>query len=92
MQETSPWFLSEADRYGIHAMQRLIMDMLKPGTKGAHVHTKVFGDGSIYFPSDCCRKPGWRERARNPLYFDDYSVQLKKIATTNAPDLPLTVR
>jgi chemotaxis protein CheD len=43
-----PVVLSEAGRYGIHAMELLINDMLDLGAKRANLRAKVFGGGSIY--------------------------------------------
>lgn len=47
-----PVVLSEAGRYGIHAMELLINDMLKLGAKRANLHAKVFGGGSLYLISE----------------------------------------
>lgn len=43
-----PVCLSEAGRYGIHAMELLINDMLKLGAKRRNLRAKAFGGGSIY--------------------------------------------
>jgi len=42
-----PIFLSEAGRYGIHAMELLINDMLSKGARKNRLHAKVFGGASI---------------------------------------------
>ncbi len=47
-----PVVLSEAGRYGVHAMELLINDMLKLGAKRANLRAKVFGGGSIYLASE----------------------------------------
>jgi chemotaxis protein CheD len=47
-----PTCMSEAGRYGIHAMELLINDMLKHGAKRANLRAKVFGGGSIYLAPD----------------------------------------
>jgi len=43
-----PAVLSEAGRYGIHAMELLINEMLKLGARRENLHAKAFGGGSIY--------------------------------------------
>lgn len=47
-----PVVLSEAGRYGIHAMELLINDMLKLGAKRTNLRAKVFGGGSICLVSE----------------------------------------
>ena len=47
-----PIVLSEAGRYGIHAMELLINDMLKLGAKRKNLRAKAFGGGTIYLGSD----------------------------------------
>ena len=47
-----PTVLSEAGRYGIHAMELLINDMLKLGAKRENLRAKAFGGGSIYLNSE----------------------------------------
>ncbi|MCP4126296.1 MAG: chemotaxis protein CheD [Gammaproteobacteria bacterium] len=42
-----PVIESEAGRYGIHAMELLINEMLKLGAKRAHFKAKVFGGGDV---------------------------------------------
>ncbi len=42
-----PTVLSEAGRYGIHAMELLINEMLKMGAKRQNLRAKAFGGGSI---------------------------------------------
>ncbi len=42
-----PVIESEAGRYGIHAMELLINDMLKEGAQHQHLKAKVFGGGDI---------------------------------------------
>lgn len=46
-----PVCLSEAGRYGIHAMELLINDMLKLGAKRKNLLAKASGGGSIYLNS-----------------------------------------
>jgi chemotaxis protein CheD len=46
-----PVCLSEAGRYGIHAMELLINDMLKLGAKRENLRAKASGGGSIYLNS-----------------------------------------
>ena len=43
-----PIVLSEAGRYGIHAMELLINEMLKLGAKKKNLRAKAFGGGTIY--------------------------------------------
>lgn len=43
-----PTCLSEAGRYGIHAMELLINDMLRHGAKLGSLRAKAFGGGSMY--------------------------------------------
>jgi len=43
-----PVVFSEAGRYGIHAMELLINEMLKQGAKRANMLAKVFGGGSVF--------------------------------------------
>jgi chemotaxis protein CheD len=43
-----PTCLSEAGRYGIHAMELIINEMLKLGAKRSNLRAKAFGGGSIY--------------------------------------------
>lgn len=43
-----PTCLSEAGRYGIHAMELLINEMLKKGAKRNQLRAKAFGGGSIF--------------------------------------------
>ena len=40
--------LSEAGRYGVHAMELLINDMLKLGAKKANLRAKAFGGSSLW--------------------------------------------
>jgi chemotaxis protein CheD len=47
-----PTVLSEAGRYGIHAMELLINEMLKLGAKRSNLHAKAFGGGSIYLSAE----------------------------------------
>lgn len=47
-----PIVMSEAGRYGIHAMELLINEMLKLGAKRTNLHAKAFGGGSIYLHSE----------------------------------------
>ncbi len=47
-----PIVLSEAGRYGIHAMELLINDMLKLGAKRKNLRAKAFGGGTIYLGPD----------------------------------------
>lgn len=42
-----PIHVSEAGRYGIHAMELLINDMMAKGTDRAHLRAKVFGGATI---------------------------------------------
>jgi chemotaxis protein CheD len=43
-----PTCMSEAGRYGIHAMELLINDMLRHGAKWENLRAKAFGGGSMY--------------------------------------------
>ena len=43
-----PTCMSEAGRYGIHAMELVINEMLKLGAKRQNLRAKAFGGGSIY--------------------------------------------
>ena len=43
-----PTCMSEAGRYGIHAMELVINEMLKLGAKRSNLRAKAFGGGSIY--------------------------------------------
>ena len=47
-----PTCLTEAGRYGIHAMELLITDMLKLGAKRANLKAKAFGGGAIFLTPD----------------------------------------
>jgi chemotaxis protein CheD len=47
-----PTVLSEAGRYGIHAMELLINEMLKLGAKRSNLRAKAFGGGSIYLSAE----------------------------------------
>jgi chemotaxis protein CheD len=47
-----PTVLSEAGRYGIHAMELLINEMLKLGAKRTNLRAKAFGGGSIYLNTE----------------------------------------
>ncbi len=47
-----PVVLSEAGRYGIHAMELLINEMLKLGAKRPNLRAKAFGGGAIYLNSE----------------------------------------
>jgi len=38
---------TEAGRYGVHAMELLINEMLKKGADRRHLHAKVFGGGAV---------------------------------------------
>ena len=42
---------AEAGRYGVHAMEMLINEMLKNGAKRQHLKAKAFGGGNILKPS-----------------------------------------
>ena len=44
---SKPVLNSEGGRYGIHAMELLINDMLRLGAKRNHLQAKVFGGGNI---------------------------------------------
>ena len=50
-----PVCLSEAGRYGIHAMELLINDLLKNGAVRKNLRAKAFGGGAIYL------KPGVKD-------------------------------
>jgi chemotaxis protein CheD len=43
-----PICMSEAGRYGIHAMELVVNEMLKLGAKRSNLRAKAFGGGSIY--------------------------------------------
>lgn len=43
----SSCFLNESGRYGVHAMEILINQMLKNGASRNHLHAKVFGGGNM---------------------------------------------
>lgn len=47
-----PTVMSEAGRYGIHAMELLINEMLKLGAVRRNLLAKAFGGGSIYLHSE----------------------------------------
>jgi chemotaxis protein CheD len=47
-----PTLLSEAGRYGIHAMELLINEMMKHGAKRGRLKAKAFGGGAIYMNPD----------------------------------------
>ncbi|WP_305043880.1 chemotaxis protein CheD [Geoalkalibacter sp.] len=47
---TLPLLLSESGRYGVHAMELLINDMLKLGAQRRHLRAKVFGGATIIAP------------------------------------------
>ncbi len=47
-----PACMSEAGRYGIHAMELVINGMLKLGAKRENLRAKAFGGGSIYLNPD----------------------------------------
>jgi chemotaxis protein CheD len=47
-----PICMSEAGRYGIHAMELIINEMLKLGAKRSNLRAKAFGGGSIYLNPD----------------------------------------
>jgi chemotaxis protein CheD len=109
-----PTCLSEAGRYGIHAMELVINDMLKLGAVRRNLKAKAFGGGSIYLTSEsrdnffCVGDVNMRfireflknenipllaedlggESAR-VIHFlsDDYSVHVKKVVSTIAPNL-----
>jgi chemotaxis protein CheD len=114
-----PVVLSEAGRYGIHAMELLINDMLKLGAKRANLQAKGFGGGSfclspeasdnffcvgevnVRFVREFLKNDGiplvaedlGGENARVIHFlFEDYSVHVKKIAKTTAPNLAQTER
>ncbi len=109
-----PSVLSEAGRYGIHAMELLINEMLKLGAKRQNLKAKAFGGGSIYLSTEikdnffCVGDVNSRfireflkndgiplvaedlggERARIIHFlYDDFSVHVKKIKKTSAPNL-----
>lgn len=109
-----PSVLSEAGRYGIHAMELLINEMLKLGAKRQNLKAKAFGGGSIYLNTEskdnffCVGDVNSRfireflkndgiplvaedlggERARIIHFlYDDFSVHVKKINKTTAPNL-----
>ncbi len=109
-----PVVMSEVGRYGIHAMELLINEMLKLGAKRANLHAKAFGGGSICLSSEIrdnffcvgdVNNKFIREFLKNdgiPLVaqdlggekarvihflYDDFSVHVKKINRTTAPNL-----
>ncbi len=109
-----PSVLSEAGRYGIHAMELLINEMLKLGAKRQNLKAKAFGGGSMYLNTEikdnffCVGDVNSRfireflkndgiplvaedlggERARIIHFlYDDFSVHVKKINKTTAPNL-----
>jgi len=45
--QTLPMHISEAGRYGVHAMELLINDMMAKGTNRSRLRAKVFGGASI---------------------------------------------
>jgi len=47
-----PAYLSDAGRYGIHAMELLINEMLKRGAQRKYLRAKAFGGGAIYLSQD----------------------------------------
>lgn len=47
-----PTCMSEAGRYGIHAMELVINEMLKLGAKRENLRAKAFGGGAIYLNPD----------------------------------------
>ncbi len=47
-----PTCMSEAGRYGIHAMELIINEMLKLGARRANIKAKAFGGGSINLGSE----------------------------------------
>lgn len=47
-----PTVMSEAGRYGIHAMELLINEMLRKGARRNNLQAKAFGGGSIYLQSE----------------------------------------
>jgi chemotaxis protein CheD len=47
-----PAYLTDAGRYGIHAMELLINEMLKKGAQRKFLRAKAFGGGSIYLSSE----------------------------------------
>ena len=48
----SPLLITEAGRYGVHAMEMLINEMLKRGAQKHHLKAKAFGGGNILKPLD----------------------------------------
>jgi chemotaxis protein CheD len=42
-----PYYITEAGRYGIHAMGILINEMMKLGAKRENIHAKAFGGSSM---------------------------------------------
>lgn len=42
-----PYYVTEAGRYGIHAMEMLINEMMKLGAKRENIHAKAFGGSSM---------------------------------------------
>lgn len=45
--QKTPIYLSEAGRYGIHAMELLINDMMAKGTNRSQLRAKIFGGGNL---------------------------------------------
>jgi chemotaxis protein CheD len=43
-----PYYATEAGRYGIHAMELVINDMLRLGAKKEHLRAKAFGGASLF--------------------------------------------
>lgn len=48
----APLCMTEAGRYGVHAMELLINGMFKLGAHRGHLRAKVFGGGSFFRSSD----------------------------------------
>ncbi|MBI5055752.1 MAG: chemotaxis protein CheD [Nitrospirae bacterium] len=46
-----PYYVTEAGRYGIHAMEILINEMLKLGARRENLRAKAFGGASLFQPS-----------------------------------------
>jgi chemotaxis protein CheD len=44
-----PMCITEAGRYGIHAMELIINEMLKMGARRVNLHAKAFGGGSLLY-------------------------------------------
>jgi len=54
VSRSMPFFLSEAGRYGVNAMELVINDMLKLGAKKENLRAKVFGGAYILrFKRNC---------------------------------------